>query len=100
MFPLRVPPLATEPMSSLFAVVSTSARSSWNQDQPPLSLNVMRLAVGGPEGIWHVTVVSGVPRSAAVPHAATIESTDSPANAFLMARILRKRIMVGRIDAS
>src|SRR5947208_1267793 len=42
--PLRVPPpapiaFASEPTISLFAAVSTMARSSWYQDQAPLSLN-------------------------------------------------------------
>src|SRR5207247_825693 len=35
----RQPPLATEPMTNLPFFVSTSARSSWYQHQPPLSLN-------------------------------------------------------------
>src|SRR5205809_4999435 len=60
---LRLPPLAVEPMKSLFVFVSTTARSSWYQHQPPLSLNVIRLpttasapaggvAVGGAHATW------------------------------------------------
>src|SRR6478752_9713355 len=37
----RLPPLATEPITNLPALVSTTARSSWYQHQPPLSLNWM-----------------------------------------------------------
>jgi hypothetical protein len=36
---LRLPPLAWLPMISLLVFVSTTARSSWYQHQPPLSLN-------------------------------------------------------------
>src|SRR5215471_655554 len=39
MSPLRAPPLATEPITNLLAALSTTARSSWNQFQAPLSLN-------------------------------------------------------------
>src|SRR5262245_33634796 len=40
---LRLPPLAWEATKSLCVFVSATARSSWYQHQPPLSLNVIRL---------------------------------------------------------
>src|SRR5689334_1680054 len=76
---LRVPPLAVEPMISLFALVSTTARSSWYQHQPPLSLNWIlvpttaslplgSVTVGAAHATWPpVPVVPATPVVPAVP---------------------------------
>src|SRR6478752_2171489 len=65
--PLREVPVATDPITAFFALLSTTTRSSWYQHQPPSSLNWMMSfeAIAAVGSVGHAT--GAPPPAPAVP---------------------------------
>src|SRR6478752_6500874 len=65
--PLREVPVATDPITAFFALLSTTTRSSWYQHQPPSSLNWMMsfAAIAAVGSVGHAT--GAPPPAPAVP---------------------------------